>query len=208
MINPVAVAHDNIDPTFQQIEQKINSQLKDLLDICAEHNDTHWLLSEFQRILNEIPNNNFASSLDGIVFYAEPDITYDSKYGIEGPCWFDLTTSTPKAYDAYEHLADAMEEAMGNTCDNGNLQIAETDKSGLPIRLYVPDGGASYVYVRGLLSYCYDDPSIISDDEILDALHDFADFIEVTCQDVIDEVAIAVRRRYRKFNYGRGNTNG
>ena len=196
MVDPNVIMGNEINPVFKEVSEKINSQLQQLIAICEQHDDIHWLCSKFADVLNGFSNETISSAVEGIGFYVETDISTRNG-AIEGPCWFFLTVDDA----AWNYSSDDYLDYMNNTYDgasaNGNLCIDERAyRYNRPqIELLVPRGLDAYVMAKWVCEQYY--YKIPDDSDILVALNDFAKFIEGTCQGAIDEVSIAIRRKYR-----------
>lgn len=203
MVDPNVTMGNEINPVFKEVGEKINSQLQQLIAICEQHDDIHWLCSKFADVLNGFSNETISSSVEGIGFYVEADIsTWNG--AIEGPCWFFLTVDDAAWNYSSDEYLDYMNNTYDGVADNGNLCIAEsTYTDNHPqIELLVPRGLDAYVRAKWVCEQyyaesTYEEDEIPNDSDILVALNDFAKFIEDCCQDAIDEVSIAIRRKYR-----------
>ena len=196
MVDPNVTMGNEINPIFKEVGEKINSQPRQLIAICEQHDDVHWLCSKFADVLNEFSNETVSSAVEGIGFYVETDISMQNG-AIEGPCWFFLTVDDAAWNYSSDEYLDYMDNTYDSVSDNGNLCIAErTYTDNHPqIELLVPRGLDAYVKAKWICGQYY--YKIPDDSDILVALNDFAKFIEGTCQDAIDEVSIAIRRKYR-----------
>ena len=194
MVDHNAVMGNEITPVFKSVGEKINGQLRQLIAICEQHDDIHWLCSKFADVLNGFSNETVSSAVEGIGFYVETDISTRNG-AIEGPCWFFLTVDDAAWNSESDEYFDYMYDTYDGATDNGNLCVMEHDD--MQIELLVPGGLDAYVRAKWICEQYYPEYGIPDDSDILAALNDFAKFIENTCQDAIDEVAVAVRRKYR-----------
>ena len=196
MIDPNALIGNEVDPIFTGVGNRINDQLLSMCEFCREHDDLHWLIEQFARVLNPLDNETIHSSVNGLGFFVEADIDV-FQGNLCGPCWFYLSPTVPyvdfdKIFDPYnDRIFDEYDDSV---CDNGNLYSDARDNP--PVELLAPDGVAAYLKAKYICDAC---DLALDDDEILQALKEFAEFIENCCQDAIDEVNIAIRRRYRYY---------
>ena len=196
MIDPNALIGNEVDPIFTGVGNRINAQLLPMCEFCREHDDLRWLIEQFARVLNPLDNETIHSSVNGLGFFVEADIEVFQGH-LCGPCWFFLSPTVPyadcdKILDSYDDCI--FDEYDDSVCDNGNLYSDARDNP--PVALLAPDGVAAYLKAKYICDAC---DLVLDDDEIIQALKEFAEFIENCCQDAIDEVNIAIRRRYRYY---------